>query len=114
MCVGPRGVNCARTGQPYRVVDRNGQPYRVVDRNGQPYRVVDRNGQPYRVVDRNGQPYRVVDRTGQPYRVMDSAVAITTAIPERPHAPSEVAAFMSAHSKTPYINPSMDFPLRKG
>ena len=28
-------------------------------------------------------------------------------IAERPHAPSGVAAFMSAHSKTPHISPSM-------
>ena len=33
---------------------------------------------------------------------------------ERPHAPSGVAAFMSAHSKTPYITPSMDFSSGKG
>ena len=32
----------------------------------------------------------------------------------RPHAPSGVAAFMSAHSKTPYITPSMDFPSVNG
>ena len=34
-----------------------------------------------------------------------------------PHAPSgasRVAAFMSAHSKTPYITPGMDFPSGKG
>ena len=36
------------------------------------------------------------------------------AITERPHAPSGVAAFMSAHSKTPYITPSMDFSSGKG
>ena len=30
-------------------------------------------------------------------------------ITERPHIPSGVAAFMSAHSKTPYTTPSMDF-----
>ena len=36
-------------------------------------------------------------------------------ITERPHAPSGVAAFMSAHSKTPYITPSMDISsLGKG
>ena len=35
-------------------------------------------------------------------------------ITERPHAPSWVAAFMSAHSKTPYITPGMGFPSGKG
>ena len=35
-------------------------------------------------------------------------------IAERPRGPSGVAAFMSAHSKTPYITPSMDFPLGTG
>ena len=35
-------------------------------------------------------------------------------ITERSHAPSGVAAFMSAHSKTPYITPSMDFPSGNG
>ena len=35
-------------------------------------------------------------------------------ITERPHAPSGVAAFMSAHSKTPYITPSMEFSSGKG
>ena len=34
-------------------------------------------------------------------------------ITERPHDPSGVAAFMSAHSKTPYITPSMDFSSGK-
>ena len=35
---------------------------------------------------------------------------------ERPHGPRPlwVAAFMSAHSKTPYVNPSMDFSSGKG
>ena len=33
---------------------------------------------------------------------------------ERPHAPSGVAAFMTAHSKTPYNTPSMDFPSVNG
>ena len=33
---------------------------------------------------------------------------------ERPHAPSGVAAFMSAHSKPPYITPGMGFPSGKG
>ena len=37
-----------------------------------------------------------------------------TEITERPHAPSGVAAFMSAHSKTPHITPSMDFYSGKG
>ena len=37
-----------------------------------------------------------------------------TAITERPRAPSGVAVFMSAHSKTPYITPSMDFYSGKG
>ena len=35
-------------------------------------------------------------------------------ITERPHAPSGVAAFMAAHSKTPYITPAMDFFSGKG
>jgi hypothetical protein len=35
-------------------------------------------------------------------------------ITERPRAPSGVAAFMSAHSKTPCITPSMDFYSGKG
>ena len=35
-------------------------------------------------------------------------------ITERPHAPSGVAAFMSAHSKNPYVTASMDFPSGKG
>ena len=35
-------------------------------------------------------------------------------IAERPRGPSGVAAFMSAHSKTPYITPSMDFYSGKG
>ena len=35
-------------------------------------------------------------------------------ITERPHAPIGVAAFMSAHSKTPYITPSMAFPSGNG
>ena len=33
---------------------------------------------------------------------------------ERPHAPSGVAAFTSAHSKTPCIASSMEFSSRKG
>ena len=32
-------------------------------------------------------------------------------VTERPHAPSGVAEFMSAHSNTPYITPSMAFYL---
>ena len=43
-----------------------------------------------------------------------SAPAPAREITERPHAPSGVAAFMSAHSKTPYITPSMDFSSGKG
>ena len=35
-------------------------------------------------------------------------------MPERPHAPSAVAAFMSAYIKTPYITPSMDFSSGTG
>ena len=35
-------------------------------------------------------------------------------ITERPRAPSGVAVFMPAHSKTPYITPSMDFYSGKG
>ena len=35
-------------------------------------------------------------------------------ITERTRAPSGVAAFMSAHSKTPYITPSMDCYSGKG
>ena len=35
-------------------------------------------------------------------------------ITERPHAPSGVAVFMSAHSKTPYITPSMKLSSGKG
>ena len=34
-------------------------------------------------------------------------------ITEHPHTPGEVAAFMSAHSKTPYITPSMDISSGK-
>ena len=39
---------------------------------------------------------------------------ITEQITERPQAPSGVAAFMSAHSKTLYITSSMDFLQGKG
>ena len=40
---------------------------------------------------------------------------LPTEITERPPPrPQWVAAFMSAHSKTPYITPSMGFPLGKG
>ena len=35
-------------------------------------------------------------------------------ITERPRAPSGVAAFMSVHSKTPYITPGMIFSSEKG
>ena len=41
-------------------------------------------------------------------------VRLSRDITERPRAPSGVAAFMSAHSKTPYITPSMDFSSGKG
>ena len=34
---------------------------------------------------------------------------LAASIKERPRAPSGVAAFMPANSKTPYITPSMDF-----
>ena len=37
------------------------------------------------------------------------STALSRDITERPHAPSGVAVFVSAHSKTPYITPSMDF-----
>ena len=37
-----------------------------------------------------------------------------TEITEHPYDPSRVAAFMSAHSKTPYITPSMDVSSGKG
>ena len=40
--------------------------------------------------------------------------AVSRAITERPRAPSGLAAFMSAHSKTPYITPGMDFYSGKG
>ena len=33
---------------------------------------------------------------------------------ERPRAPGGVAAFMSAHSKPPYITPGMEFSSEKG
>ena len=33
---------------------------------------------------------------------------------EQPRAPDGVAAFMSAHSKTPYITPSMEFCSEEG
>ena len=42
------------------------------------------------------------------------ALLLATEFTQRTHAPSSVAAFMSAHSKTPYITPSMDFPSGKG
>ena len=38
----------------------------------------------------------------------------TREITERPHAPSGVAAFKAAHSKTPHNTPSMDFSSGKG
>ena len=40
--------------------------------------------------------------------------ASTKEITERPRAPSGVAAFMSAHSKTPYITLSMEVYSVKG
>ena len=43
-----------------------------------------------------------------------AAVHWSREITERTRAPSGVAAFMSAHSKTPYITPSMDFSSGKG
>ena len=39
---------------------------------------------------------------------------LATESTERPHAPSGVVVFMSAHSKTPYITPSMDCTSGKG
>ena len=42
------------------------------------------------------------------------APSLARAITERPHAPSGIAASMSAHSKTPYITPSMDVSSGKG
>ena len=50
----------------------------------------------------------------RPWRAQDSLYHDQGKNTERPHAPSGVAAFMSAHSKTPYITPSMDFPSWKG
>ena len=40
-------------------------------------------------------------------------VTLTWDITERPRAPNGVAAFMSAHSKTPHITSSMDFSSGK-
>ena len=45
---------------------------------------------------------------------LDGSQAAAREITQRPHAPSGVAAFMSAHSKTPYITPSMEFSSGKG
>ena len=50
-------------------------------------------------------PYRRI--AVSPYRPSSSPREIT----ERPRAPSGVAAVMSAHNKTSYITPSMDFFL---
>ena len=41
-------------------------------------------------------------------------VGLAMEITEQPHAPNGVAAFMSGHSVTPYITPSMNFSLGKG
>ena len=41
-------------------------------------------------------------------------VVHTREITERPHTPSGVAAFMSSHSKTQYITPSMGVSSGKG
>ena len=43
-----------------------------------------------------------------------SPLYLSREITERPRVPSGVAAFISAHSKTPYTTPSMDFPPAKG
>ena len=48
------------------------------------------------------------------FEAMRLSWLLYTAITVRPHAPSGVAAFMSAHSKTPYITPRMVFPLGTG
>ena len=54
-------------------------------------------------------------------QTMDAMLKIVTLnaspappITERPRAPGGVAVFMSAHSKTPYITPSMNFYSGKG
>ena len=49
-----------------------------------------------------------------PVGAWPASSGVAREITERPHAPSGVAAFVSAHSKTPYITPSMDSPLGKG
>ena len=72
-------------------------------------------------------PTQSVTRSSTPRAFRNTPIAVSTCAPfnvnyrareitERPDAPSGVAAFMSAHSKTPYITPtsSMDFPLGKG
>ena len=46
--------------------------------------------------------------------VVPLTVPRTRDIAERPRGPSGVAAFMTSHSKTPYITPSMDFSSRNG
>ena len=42
------------------------------------------------------------------------AETVARGITERPHAPSGVAEFMTAHSKTPSITPSMEVSSGKG
>ena len=52
-----------------------------------------------------------------PMAVGSQCAVVTEAkreITERPHAPSGVAASMSAHSKTPCSTPSMDYPSGNG
>ena len=48
------------------------------------------------------------------HEVIDEGAAVARDSTGRPHAPSGVAAFMSAHSKTPHVTPSMGFPSGKG
>ena len=45
---------------------------------------------------------------GQPVLEGISVPGVAKESTERPNAPSVVTAFMSVHSKTPYITPSMD------
>ena len=47
-------------------------------------------------------------------RAVKGCQGLSRAITERPHAPGGVAAFMSAHSKTQYVTPSMDISSGKG
>ena len=58
----------------------------------------------------NAEPYGTV----VPAKQAKARSAISRDITERLHAPSGVAVFMSTNNKTPYITPSMDFPLGKG